>query len=65
MEDILKGLQISLKGIADLRDKMLKELTPEQRIKYSKFETNYAELRRDGDLIGAQKLEEKFKEDMK
>jgi hypothetical protein len=62
---ILDGLKISLEGMAELRNQFMKQLTPEQRVRLSKFEVDYALLMKNGDLIGAKNLQEKFNQEMK
>jgi hypothetical protein len=62
VKDSLKSLSDALKSVSKIQDSYMKSLTPDQRILYSKFQSNYAELVKIGDLAGAQKLAEKFKE---
>lgn len=62
---ILQGLNTALKGLGEMQKMLMKSLTPEQQVKYSKFQENYTTLQNAGDYVGAQKLQEQFKEEMK
>jgi len=62
---ILEGLNTALNGLGDMQKALLQNLTPEQRVKFSKFQQNYVALNKAGDLMGAQRLQQQFKEEMK
>lgn len=64
-DQILQGFNTALKGLGEMRNALLKTLTPEQAATYSKFEQNYSKLQKSGDLLGAEKLKAEFNEAMK
>lgn len=61
MKDVLNAFNNSLKMLENMKSKLLSDLSPEQRIKYENFERELFELTNKGDVAGAEKLKENFK----
>lgn len=59
--EILAGLNMTLNAIAQKQKELAKEMTPKQRLKYSKFQNELAILMKAGDMNGIEKLKENFK----
>jgi len=61
--DGFKGLTMALEGALEMKDNLMKDLTPELRIKLSKFQELHATLMRNGDFIGAKNLQQKIEQE--
>lgn len=59
-ESMLSGLNTALNALNSARDKMLADLTSEQREKYFSFEKDLARLTKEKDYEGIEKLKDKF-----
>jgi hypothetical protein len=64
-DKILDGLKMSIIGMGEMQNSLLKTLDKEQVLKFNKFQENYASLIASGDVVGASKLADKFKEENK